>query len=99
MPRLNQTTGLLEYSNALFTKPPNQITRVILSAMEKLLLVSVKRLKDGKIESCSNLTLINLVLVRIGPMREDVCVRYIAAIQSFCSILAFFIRYGFWWIW
>ena len=42
----------------------------------------------------SNLTLLNLILVRVGPMHEGTLCRVLMAVQLVCSLGAFFIRYG-----
>ena len=48
-------------------------------------------------ETVNNFTLINLVLVKFGPMREDRATMCIIAIQIVCSLLAFAIRYPLTW--
>jgi hypothetical protein len=46
-----------------------------------------------EIIACSNLTLINLVLVIFGPMREDYLCLTLLAIQTVCGALGFVIRH------
>ncbi|XP_054162910.1 UDP-N-acetylglucosamine--dolichyl-phosphate N-acetylglucosaminephosphotransferase-like [Oppia nitens] len=43
---------------------------------------------------CSNLTIINLILVKFGPMNEKYVTIILLIIQCLCTCLAFFIRYG-----
>lgn len=43
---------------------------------------------------CTNLTIINLVIVICGPIREDKLTIVLFVIQFLCTLLAFFIRYG-----
>lgn len=96
--RLNIKKGLLEYSRAEFKKPANNFVEKLVVFLEYSGLIMVERNEENKLVSVSNLTLINLVLVRCGPMREDKCVEMIGLCQIVCCTFAFFIRYGFWWI-
>lgn len=43
---------------------------------------------------CSNLTIINLILVKLGPMKENKVTILLLVIQVLCSFIALFIRYG-----
>lgn len=49
---------------------------------------------SGQIISSTNLTILNSLLVRFGPMREDTLCILMGAIQVACSCVAFGIRYG-----
>lgn len=53
----------------------------------------IRRDEQGRILECNNLTIINLVLSRFGPMTERNTTRAVLLIQVVCSLLAFFIRY------
>jgi UDP-N-acetylglucosamine--dolichyl-phosphate N-acetylglucosaminephosphotransferase len=46
-----------------------------------------------EIVACSNLTIINLVLVLCGPMREDTLCGLLLLLQGFCGVLGFVIRH------
>ncbi|RXK38710.1 UDP-N-acetylglucosamine-dolichyl-phosphate N-acetylglucosaminephosphotransferase [Tremella mesenterica] len=49
---------------------------------------------EGVILSSTNLTILNLLLVHFGPMREQSLCLLLGFIQVFCSGVAFGIRYG-----
>jgi UDP-N-acetylglucosamine--dolichyl-phosphate N-acetylglucosaminephosphotransferase len=46
-----------------------------------------------EIVACSNLTIINLALVILGPMREDYLCLLLLAFQAICGGLGFVIRH------
>lgn len=80
MPKLNEETGLLEPSRVVFKLPPSPLKAKIFLTLQKLKLLAVytEKVKDASsdqevetIVAISNLTVINLVLVNLGPMRED----------------------------
>ncbi|KAI7880231.1 UDP-N-acetylglucosamine-dolichyl-phosphate N-acetylglucosaminephosphotransferase isoform a [Lichtheimia hyalospora FSU 10163] len=95
MPRFNPTTSKLECSTVTFDKKPlSRLGSYALKILHVLGLVKVLRRDDqGRILECNNLTIINLVLSRFGPMSERDTTRAIMLIQASCSLLAFFIRY------
>jgi UDP-N-acetylglucosamine--dolichyl-phosphate N-acetylglucosaminephosphotransferase len=69
--------------------------KLMLRFLEIFGLVDIQRdVKTQEMIACNNLTLINLVLVKFGPAREDTVVRRIIAIHVLCSCIAFGIRYG-----
>lgn len=94
LPRL-QTNGLLEASVVEFPRPPTFVQRVILNTAEVLGFVRLVRLENGQILSSTNFTLISMVLVRFGQMREDRLAMTIMLIQAFFGVLGFFIRHRF----
>jgi UDP-N-acetylglucosamine--dolichyl-phosphate N-acetylglucosaminephosphotransferase len=49
---------------------------------------------DGQIISSTNLTILNVLLVHFGPMRERTLCSLLGGVQVMCSLLAFAIRYG-----
>lgn len=49
--------------------------------------------EDGKLCRMNNLTLINLVLVLLGPQHEGSLTTKLLVLQGLCSGLALFIRY------
>src|SRR4051812_11275868 len=71
-PRLNVKTGLLEPTKVDLTKNPlHSLGRLMIETLAALGLARVERdPATGALTSVNNLTLINLVLVRLGPMRE-----------------------------
>lgn len=82
----------------LFVDPPTRKTTLLLKGMEALRLARLERTKKGDIISCTNLTLLNLVLLWRGPMREDRLTMWIMGIQVAGSVVAFGIRYGLAWL-
>jgi UDP-N-acetylglucosamine--dolichyl-phosphate N-acetylglucosaminephosphotransferase len=46
-----------------------------------------------EIIACSNLTIINLILVLLGPMREDYLCFVLLVLQGLCGVLGFVIRH------
>lgn len=49
--------------------------------------------EDGEMCRVNNLTLINLVLMKLGPQHEASLTTKLLVLQILCSGLAFFIRY------
>jgi UDP-N-acetylglucosamine--dolichyl-phosphate N-acetylglucosaminephosphotransferase len=52
------------------------------------------QLREGDLVSATNFTLINVLLVRLGPMREPTLCLLVGAVQVAGSAVAFAIRYG-----
>ncbi|KAI9278911.1 glycosyl transferase family 4-domain-containing protein [Phascolomyces articulosus] len=97
MPRLDSETKKLRCSTVII-KPNNSIRGklgyLFLKFLYLLGLLKVfKRGENGRILECNNLTIINLVLARFGPMSEVHTTRMIMGIQVLSSLFAFFIRY------
>ena len=46
-----------------------------------------------EIIACSNLTIINLALVLLGPMREDHLCSVLLCVQVVCGVLGFIVRH------
>ena len=53
----------------------------------------MENVDPDKIIACSNLTIINLMLVIFGPMREDYLCFWLLVLQGLCGILGFVIRH------
>ncbi|TFK94139.1 N-acetylglucosaminephosphotransferase [Polyporus arcularius HHB13444] len=96
VPRYDAETQLLHPSRAEFKdKRPSKLATLVLRLFSGLGLVElVVDQKTGEIESSTNLTILNVFLLRLGPMREDSLTRVLIATQVCSSLLAFFIRYG-----
>ncbi|RUS35290.1 hypothetical protein BC938DRAFT_473163 [Jimgerdemannia flammicorona] len=47
---------------------------------------------DGRVVETNNFTLINLLLVKLGPMSEGRVTAAVMVVQVMCSLLAFFVR-------
>jgi UDP-N-acetylglucosamine--dolichyl-phosphate N-acetylglucosaminephosphotransferase len=91
MPALNLKTGKLEMS-VFPLENSTHLGRCILAIFHRLGLASITRDAKGN-EYCNNLTLINLVLLWLGPLRENQLTWAILFIQMFCNGIGFFIRY------
>ena len=72
----------------------SKIGQLIVNLFEKLGLVHVKRNKKTKISRVSNFTLINLLLIKFGPMKEENTAILVMIVQAICSIFAYLVRYG-----
>lgn len=94
MPSLNAKTGRLEYSRvSLNKKPIGALGRIVLRVFETLGIVEIKRDDQGEIVETNNFTLINLLLVKLGPMSEGKVTIAVMVVQAVCSMIAFFVRY------
>ena len=93
--RYVHSTGKLEPSLTTFeVKPPWFIT-IPLKILSALKMVKLTYDNDkGYINSTTNLTLLNVLLVFFGTMDERTLAKALLLLQSFCSILAFVLRYG-----
>ena len=86
--------GKIVYSKTPITSKTRPSGLIILRILESLGLVEVHRdPKSGIMTECSNLTIINLILVYSGPMREDAVARRVMLIQVLGSLFAFVFRY------
>ncbi|KAL7270564.1 tunicamycin resistance protein [Rhizina undulata] len=93
LPHFNARTGLLEPSRTQFEAPPKWYIALTLNVLEKLRLVKVWRNAEGKIVECTNLTLINLWLVWMGPMKEDKVAVGLVGLQVVCGIIGLLLRH------
>lgn len=94
LPHFNPSTGLLEPSYAPLPLPPAGLAKGLLTTLSAVGLLSLRRDPNGTIIACSNFTILNLILVRRGSMREDRLAREMLALQVLGSGMAFLIRYG-----
>ncbi|KAF7422804.1 tunicamycin resistance protein [Pleurotus ostreatus] len=95
VPRFDPATNLLHPSKAVFERPPSRLTTFILQIFSVLgLTVATPHPKTGLIHETTNLTILNFLLVRLGPMSEKRLVQVLMCVQVAGSVLAFFIRYG-----
>lgn len=99
LPRFNLEDGLMYPSHAKFEKPLPSITQAVLHLLNKLKLLEIvegeleveengKTIKRKTITETNNFTLINLVLVWFGPLREDKLCLTLLIIQFVIGILA-----------
>lgn len=98
MPKLNEETGLLEPSKVQFTVPPSPLKTKVFYLLQKLKLLGVytEKGKDGqtRIVAVSNMTVMNLTLVNLGPLREDKLCVVLMALQAVLCIGALAARHS-----
>ncbi|GAA5828735.1 hypothetical protein JCM5353_002872 [Sporobolomyces roseus] len=98
LPSLNRETGNLGVSWTVI-KPSKQRNNrekmgvLILFMAEKIGLVKLER-EEGEVRRCTNLTILNLVLIWRGEMREDRLCKELIGIQVLGSVVGFAVRYG-----
>ncbi|KAJ3298001.1 hypothetical protein HK104_011296 [Borealophlyctis nickersoniae] len=93
MPKFNPKTNQIEASR-FSLQNASRSGRLMVRLLELLRLANVTRdPSTGEMVDSNNLTLINLVLVKLGPMPEERATVSIMAIQSLCTLLGFIIRY------
>ena len=82
--RFDPETQLLHPSRAEFKdKPPSRLATLVLRLLAALGLVELTRdAQTGAIAATTNLTILNVFLVRLGPMREDSLTRVLIATQA-----------------
>jgi len=96
LPKFNPETGLLDISSARFKQTDlGKFGFVVLKFLKTLRLVHLKCNlgEDGEYMECNNMTLINLVLLKLGPLHEERLTIILIIFQIFCSLTALFIRY------
>lgn len=91
MPNFNQSTNLIHASRVSLGKV-GRVGKGMILFLELFGLVQVNRDKNGVMVDCNNLTLINLVLVKFGPLREDWACLYVLGVQIAACLLTFVVR-------
>ncbi|XP_023935421.1 UDP-N-acetylglucosamine--dolichyl-phosphate N-acetylglucosaminephosphotransferase isoform X3 [Bicyclus anynana] len=92
LPKYSAETDLLRASRTVVLKKDMPLlTKVVLRIFTSLKLVDKVEDKDGVI--LNNMTLINLVLIKLGPMSEVQLTKTLLVFQIFCTCIAFLIRY------
>ncbi|XP_063980710.1 UDP-N-acetylglucosamine--dolichyl-phosphate N-acetylglucosaminephosphotransferase isoform X2 [Diachasmimorpha longicaudata] len=93
LPKFNPTSGKLDPSVTVFKKSElNFIGRFVMNIFRLLKIVKWSEDENGVV-TCNNLTLINFVLIVIGPTTEPQLTKILLIIQMASSCLAFLIRY------
>ncbi|XP_076179374.1 alg7 dolichyl-phosphate N-acetylglucosaminephosphotransferase [Ptiloglossa arizonensis] len=93
LPKYNKETDKLEISNTFFNKKDiGIISKLILWVFRKLYIMNWQE-DEKDIVTCNNFTLINIVLIKTGPLKESTLTRILLFFQIICSLLAFIIRY------
>lgn len=93
LPKFSASTGLLDASVTEWTSPPSPIVDTALRLLHTLKLVRITEDENGRITESSNLTILNLWLVWMGPMREDQLAWHMVAVQTICGMLGLFVRH------
>lgn len=93
LPKFNASTGLLDASVTEWTIPPSPLIAMGLELLHTLRLVRVQKDENGQIVESTNLTILNLWLVWMGPMREDRLAWHMVAVQTACGFLGLFVRH------
>lgn len=93
LPRFNSETGLLDASVTEWKKPPSRLIATCLELLQLLQLVRLAKNEDGRIVESTNLTLLNLWLVWMGPMREDRLAWHMVGVQTVCGLFGLFVRH------
>ncbi|CCL98417.1 uncharacterized protein FIBRA_00414 [Fibroporia radiculosa] len=96
VPRFEAETALLHPSRAEFKdRLPSHLATIVLRIFSWFGFVELAEDPHTKtIMSTTNLTILNVFLLRFGPMREDSLVRVLICSQVAGSMLAFVVRYG-----
>ncbi|XP_017875671.1 UDP-N-acetylglucosamine--dolichyl-phosphate N-acetylglucosaminephosphotransferase [Ceratina calcarata] len=93
LPKYNKETDKLDISTTVFNKKDiGIIGKLITWVFRKLRIVKWQEDKEGTV-TCNNLTLINFMLIKTGPMKESTLTSTLLLIQVASSVLAFIIRY------
>ncbi len=93
LPKFNASTGLLDASVTEWTISPCPLVAVALESLHTLRLVRIQKDENGQIVESTNLTILNLWLVWMGPMREDRLAWHMIAVQTLCGFLGLFVRH------
>lgn len=92
LPKFNEKTGMLEPSRATIEKP-SKFVKILITMLHRLGLIGLWVQKDGSWQ-VSNMTLMNLVLVRLGPMREDYLTIVMLIIQAVMGVIGVAVRHS-----
>ena len=93
LPRYNARTDLLEPSITEWKRPPPNIIAAGLRLLQRCHLIKLYFNDKGEIVESTNLTLLNIWLVWVGPLREDHLTVHVVIMQSFCGVIALLIRH------
>ncbi|XP_047019190.1 UDP-N-acetylglucosamine--dolichyl-phosphate N-acetylglucosaminephosphotransferase [Helicoverpa zea] len=92
LPKYSEETDLLHASRTIISKKEmTALTKLILRALTILHLID--KVEDEESITINNMTLINLFLIKLGPVSEVHLTTYLMAFQVFCTCIAFVIRY------
>lgn len=87
VPRFDPDTNLLHPSKTLFLQPPKRISALVLRALAALGLTQLTTHPTTEnILEANNLTILNFLLLRLGPMREKQLVQVLMSVQVSITI-------------
>ena len=93
LPKFHASTGLLDASVTEWTIPPSPLIATGLELLHTLRLIRIVKNKEGQIVESTNLTILNLWLVWVGPMREDRLACHMVVVQILCGLFGLFVRH------
>jgi UDP-N-acetylmuramyl pentapeptide phosphotransferase/UDP-N-acetylglucosamine-1-phosphate transferase len=96
LPKYNARTNLLEPSITEYPaeRPPSKFQTMAFFALAKMHFLEIEVDPDtNRIQSSTNLTILNLWLVWFGPMREDRLAYGLLAMQSAFGLFGLFVRH------
>ncbi|KAF7595895.1 tunicamycin resistance protein [Aspergillus hancockii] len=93
LPKFNAVTGLLDASITEWTVPPSPLITAGLDLLHRLRLVRVTKNDQGQIVESTNLTILNLWLVWMGPMKENRLAWNMVVVQVICGVFGLFVRH------
>lgn len=92
LPKYSAETDLLYPSKTvILRKDINILNKSIISLLKAIRLIDIVEDNDSII--MNNMTLINLFLIKLGPIREVQLTMYLLLFQVVCTCIAFLIRY------
>jgi UDP-N-acetylglucosamine--dolichyl-phosphate N-acetylglucosaminephosphotransferase len=93
LPKFNAMSGLLDASVTEWTVPPAPLVATGLEILHSLRLIRITKNEKGEIVESTNLTILNLWLVWMGPMREDRLAWHMVMVQTVCGLSGLFVRH------
>jgi UDP-N-acetylglucosamine--dolichyl-phosphate N-acetylglucosaminephosphotransferase len=85
--RFDQETYFLYPSKTQFLKRTSRLSTVVLRVLAGLGCAELTTLPDGTILEATNLTLLNVLLLRLGPMREKRLTQALIAVQVIIPVI------------
>ncbi|XP_035724041.1 UDP-N-acetylglucosamine--dolichyl-phosphate N-acetylglucosaminephosphotransferase-like [Vespa mandarinia] len=93
LPKYNKDTDKLETSVTVFRYSDlNPSGKFLMWIFRTIKIVQWQKSSEDTV-TCNNLTLINFLLINIGPTRESALTLILILLQVLCSCLAFVVRY------
>ncbi len=80
-------TDLLHPSKTQFLKRTSRLSTVVLRILAGLGCTELTTLPDGTILEATNLTLLNVLLLRLGPMREKRLTQALITVQVILPVI------------